>query len=288
MLGLDISEVVIETPYDIKSYKEGLDQGLRQTIVDVFARVSGGIEVAIEIQMGNLTAFDKRMLYGVSARYVAGLDSVLEVFGGVGDVGAGEGADSVVAVDPDDAAETKAPKPNYAKYQALHPAYGISVLTENYFKGDDDAYRSFVLYDREHASTYGHDGIDLIRLAFFEIAKKAPDSTGNLLYWRQFLKGEPLDSAAPDYVKQAALMVDRQNLTAEEVRMLTSQQLYQLDIEARLDYAHEEGKLEGERKGKLEEAHEVARKSFQEGLSFEVIQKITGLDSVSLKQLQEN
>jgi uncharacterized protein YkuJ len=266
MLGLDISEVVVATPYDIKSYKDGVGQGIRQTIVDVFAKTSDGIEAVIEVEVGHMTAFDKRALYGIATRYVAGLDSKLEVF--------------LDALDTVGSRSDKRPA-NEAKYQALHPVYGINVLTQNYFKGDDDVYRSFVLYDKEHDENYGHDGIDLIRLAFLELAKKTGIGSVNLLYWWQFLNGDPIDDAAPDYIIQAAHIVDRQNLSAEELAMLTSQQLWQLDREAEMDYAINEGLRRGLEQGKAELIAAMASK----GLNTQQIADLTNLSSNEVEHI---
>jgi predicted transposase/invertase (TIGR01784 family) len=249
-----------------------------------------------------MAAFDKRALYGVAARYVAGLDSKLEVFGVRDkDVDAGKVKAGGSIVDSNKSGLQPKTRPaNEEKYQALHPVWGISVLTQDYFINDSDAYRCFTLYDKAYECGYGHDGIDLMRLAFLEIAKKVDGQNANLLYWAQFLTGKALDGAAPDYIKQASAIVDRHNLSSEEVAMLTAQQLYQLDIDARIDYALEDGWNRGLEQG-LEQGLErgleqglergtrtIAKNALDQGASLDFFQAITGMDLEALKKLQEN
>jgi hypothetical protein len=260
-LDFDIDAVVVIDPYSIESYKAHSKQGMRQTVVDVLATISSGIQVAIEIQVGHMAGFDKRALYGLCTRYAANLGCELD----------GTEIDKV----------SKKPKTNEAKYIALKPVYGINVIKDNYFVSDNDAYRSFELYDKEHNSGYGHGKIDLFRMVFFELSKKNINGNSNLLYWSKFFNGAKIDDGAPDYIKQAASIVDRHNLTAEEAEMVTAEQLVQMDIDARIDWATADGERRGEARGRRATARNLVRL----GLPTKDIQKATGLSQDEINSL---
>ena len=71
------------------------------------------------------------------------------------------------------------------------------------------------------------------------------------------------------------------NLTKEEKTMYDNSMKYKWDNKNVVDYAREEGKIEGEHKKALE----IARKLKKEGLSIEFIVGTTGLSIEEIEQL---
>jgi predicted transposase/invertase (TIGR01784 family) len=68
----------------------------------------------------------------------------------------------------------------------------------------------------------------------------------------------------------------------EERAWLRSREKYVLDTQSKLTYARREGMLKGEQNGKAN----VARNALAEGASVEFVQKITGLDIETIKQMK--
>jgi predicted transposase/invertase (TIGR01784 family) len=74
---------------------------------------------------------------------------------------------------------------------------------------------------------------------------------------------------------------------AERARLL-SEYKYIVDNQSQIVQAKREGRVEGRVEGRTEERTEIARNALQEGLSIDLIQKITGLDSEAISQLSLN
>jgi predicted transposase/invertase (TIGR01784 family) len=69
----------------------------------------------------------------------------------------------------------------------------------------------------------------------------------------------------------------------ERARLL-SEYKYIVDTQSKVVQAKHEGRVEGEAKKQAE----IARNALREGLSIDLIQKLTGLDSAAISQFSQN
>jgi hypothetical protein len=99
-------------------------------------------------------------------------------------------------------------------------------------------------------------------------------------------QGRDLPNDAPAYFTEAQAVVDRTNLTKEELAMLTAKEKSEADLASWLGYKWDEGFKAGEARGEAKRSLEVARTALREGLPLETVQIITGLDSATLSKLQ--
>jgi predicted transposase/invertase (TIGR01784 family) len=275
MLDVEIADLEIGNPYDIKTYTDGNFKGLRQTIVDVSAKLANGIRVVIEIQVREQAWLDRRALYYVASRYVSNLDQRATV----------GNEDSVDSVD---------------KYEKLSPVWGICILGHTYFTGDTDAYRCYNLYDKEHNCGYGIEGTDLMRIAFLELPKQAKSEQQNLVYWEKLFRGEDVGDSAPAYIKEAYALIELENLSAKEAEMITAEQQQKIDYDAEMHYARTKaitegraeglakGIAEGKAKGRAEGRAEGIAEGVEKGRAKGIAEgKAEGLAEGEAKRLQD-
>jgi predicted transposase/invertase (TIGR01784 family) len=104
--------------------------------------------------------------------------------------------------------------------------------------------------------------------------------------WLYFLKNLPGMDRLPVYLRKPIFeklfsIAEYTNLSKEEKEMYDSSMKHKWDNKNVVDYAREEGKLEG----KLEEARKIARELRKEGLAIEFIAKTTGLSIEEIEGL---
>jgi hypothetical protein len=246
ILDLDIDTLDIEEPYSISTYVKLIDNKeysqLQQTIKDVSAVV---------------TIKDK----------LANLVSELQVKGAL--------------LFPERSLYYPADRyaKNYnvdgGKYQSLMPIYGIDILGFDMFKEDRDGVRQFEFWDRVHQKGFPVQFI----VGYLEY-KKDNFFTDNQRYWRDYFLDRDIPDDAPDYIKQAALVVEYANMNEEERRVLDLLEKFEADKQAREGFVYEEGKQD--------KAIEIAINSLKFGLPVETIIFLTGLSEDEILALKDN
>ena len=82
-----------------------------------------------------------------------------------------------------------------AKYSALYPVHGINILDYLEFPYDEDALRTYCLYDKVHNDYYGKRAKQigkkgLLTLTFLELKKQNLDNNQvNIKHWMDFFLG---------------------------------------------------------------------------------------------------
>jgi predicted transposase/invertase (TIGR01784 family) len=252
VLGIEPGDLTIEIPYDIHHLKDRL----AYTVVDVRARLSDGSLASIEMQIQSKKNFAKRVLYYLFSRYVSGY--------GDKDLMGNNSSDP---------------------YFSLCRVFGINICDFEMFADEADPLRSFVLFDTTYQRTFPEH---LLQISFLQLVKCPLKGQENLKHWFSFFKGQaPLDTA-PDYIAKAYDVVAYANLTDEERTMMDDAERSRADAQAALAYARDEGLAEGESRGRNEQSLHIARSALSKGLSIDLIQDITGLDTATIRKLQEN
>jgi hypothetical protein len=103
---------------------------------------------------------------------------------------------------------------------------------------------------------------------------------------RKFEK-EPNDLAVA--IKKAVVYCIERNILKEFLELHSSEVINMLfaewNQEEALEYRYEEGRREGRNEGQRTKANEDARRALQEGLSIDVVHRITGLDTETIQDL---
>jgi predicted transposase/invertase (TIGR01784 family) len=282
-LWIPLEEINVTAPYDIRAYEEyvklrsggeEISEKLRQTVQDVVADIKIA-DFAEEIQIQLEKYFSVRSLHYACSRFCANYNRA--------------GAMKQLA------------DGSFLRYSSLRPVILLNILGYPHFLGDDDALRVFTLYDRARDKAFD---VEYLTIAYFELTKNNVE-TVNQRHWRTYFNtGEAADDA-PEYIKKAARVIERANLTEEERKMLDqlerAEEIYKNTIysaeaegkrvgriegekigEARGEKIGEaRGEARGEKKGKLD----VARNALHIGMTIAEVSKLTGLTVDEIKKL---
>jgi len=108
------------------------------------------------------------------------------------------------------------------KYASLKPVWSLNILDFNLFD-DDDCYHLFNI--RNHLKPHAPLPLplsDIMTLGFFELNK---DASANPAWqgWKEFLKTGQVPNYAPDYLKEAAKIIEYQNLSDQERKVIDAE-----------------------------------------------------------------
>jgi len=228
--GIIVTEqqVRVVNPYSIRDYD---NSDLREIKRDATLTIIDTAEVTIEMQVNRQVDFPKRAVHYAADLFTSNYGKVRQT-------------------DQSSSA---------TKYQALKPVWSMNILGYRFF-ADDDALRVFSLRNNKTGELYPGD---LLRIGFFELAK-TPE-TPALAAWRHFFQTGQALPDAPDYIKEAAKIVQKQNFTPEERRMLSVLERNQADDAAKLAYAHQSGIDIGFEKGIEKGIEKVIEKGIEKG-----------------------
>jgi len=262
-----LEDITITAPYSIKSYEEYLkrlngneeiSETLRQTVEDVAAdmKIAGfGAEVQIKAD----SYFSQRSLYYACERFCANYSlpgKMVHKYDGTP-----------------------------IRYSSLKPVYMLNILGYRHFPGDEDALRVFTLYDRKRQKFFD---IEYLTIAYFELTKSRVE-TANQSCWRMYFKTGEAPDDAPEYIKKAACVIERANLTKEERDVIDRLQKAR-DIYDSVTYTAEiegekRGRIEGKIEGKMEERLAIARKMLNRDKPMDEIAEDTGLTIDEIRKL---
>jgi predicted transposase/invertase (TIGR01784 family) len=252
-LLIPIDGINITVPYDIRAYDEYLKlmsnggevgEMLRETVEDVVADIKTA-DFGAEVQVKKDTYYSKRSLYYACVRFCSNYNL--------------QGKMVYVRDRP-------------IRYSSLKPVYMLNILGYPHFK-DDDALRVFTFYDSKRKKAFE---IEYLTIAYFEL-KKSNIETVNQRYWKEFFKtGEALEGA-PDYIKKAACVIERVNLTKEERDMYDRLQKAEDKYASELYTAIMESKEEGRVEGRVEGEKSIVLNMIGLGKSIDDVAKDTGL-----------
>ena len=167
--------------YDIR--KLDINQ-LGRTEVDILAQNTEGELVTIEMQVSNHDYFIERTLY-----------YLFRVYG-----------------------KQYHRKKKALPYSDLKKTYGINVLDFHLFEKNEPAVRHFVLKDQVSNRSLSSYDVRDIQATYFSL-RNTNFKQKNIKHWQDFFRGEPLDKDAPQYIRDAELASEFQNLTKEEQDM---------------------------------------------------------------------
>ena len=235
----------------IDPYLASRVQYLKDSYLDVKARLAGGATVIIQMQVLNVESFAKRVVYNTAKTYSTQLIR-------------GEG------------------------YFKLKPVIALTITDFEMFDNDREVISHFVFKEKKRLFDYVDPEIELI---FIELPKfnKQLDQLETLTdKWVYFMKNAPSLEVIPSTmetvseIQQAFAIANETNLNPEELADLEARERYILDQQGILRKGIEEALAQGMR----EKALEIARQLLKI-LDNQTISQTTGLSIEDIQNLRE-
>lgn len=220
-------------------------QGLKDTYLDVKAKLTDGTLVIIEMQVLNVQSFGKRVLYNAAKTYAFQLQT-------------GEG------------------------YRMLKPVIALTITDFEMFANSEQLISRFVYKEVSTNLKYPENDIDLV---FIELPKftKEQDRLETLTdKWIYFIKYARTLTSVPQTmdnipeIHKAFEIANQVNLSREELEYLERRELFIYDQQGAILKAAQEGIEQGIERGRREEKLAIARQLLLR-LDDATISQITGL-----------
>ncbi|MEZ2279209.1 MAG: Rpn family recombination-promoting nuclease/putative transposase [Microcoleus sp.] len=229
-------------------------EGLKDSSLDVKAKLADGTLVIIEMQVLNVESFGQRILYNAAKTYASQLQK-------------GQG------------------------YRMLKPVIALTITDFEMFKNSNNLISRFVY--KEEVSNLPYPDNDL-KLVFVELPKftKTVDQLETLAdKWLYFMKYAvtiteipPVMDSVPE-IHQAFDIADRVNLSPEEIANIERQEMFIYDQQGTIIKAVKDAVEEGRQEGRQEEKQAIARQLLDR-LDDTTIAQITGLSVEYVQNLR--
>ena len=213
-------EKVIESLKIINPYNPGKVENFKETYLDVKATLADGSIVVIEMQIGRMSAFSKRIIYNLSKAYANQL--------GVAE-----------------------------NYLLLRPAIAVTIVDFVLFKEYKKVISKFIFQEEEDKKLkYPDAELELFFVELPKFKKTLADLESLSDKWIYFLKEAAKLDEIPEIlgeveeIEHALSIANQASMTEEELEAADRRSITLQDEKGRITYAAEEG----ERKGRLTEA----------------------------------
>ncbi len=234
-------------------------QGMKDTFVDVRARLQEGRTVIIEMQVLNVEGFEKRVLYNAAKAYSTQLL--------VGE-----------------------------SYQELHAVVALTITDFVMFPECAQMQSAYVLKERTRLTEYPEGDLELVFVELPKFTKSLEELVTVKDKWLYFLRNAPDLELIPETmeavpeIRAAFQIANEANLSAEELDLQERKLIFILDQRGAIIKAEkqglEKGRAEGLEKGRAEMAQAIARRLLAQ-LSDQQIAEITGLPPDAIAALRK-
>ena len=251
----------------IDPYLASRVQYLKDSYLDVKARLTGGATVIIEMQVLNVESFAKRVIYNTAKTYSTQLIR-------------GEG------------------------YFKLKPVIALTITDFEMFDNDREVISHFVFKEKKRLFDYVDPEIEMIFIELPKFNKQLDELETLTDKWVYFMKNAPSLEVVPQTmetvseIQQAFAIANETNLNPEELSDLEARERYILDQQGIWRKGIEEGREEGREQGReqgreeglalgmREKALEIARQLLNV-LDDRTISQMTGLSVEDIQKLRE-
>lgn len=226
-------------------------RGIKDTYLDVKAKITGNKTVIIEMQVLNLEGFEKRILYNAAKAYSLQLD---------------QGED----------------------YTLLNPVIALTITDFEMFPNLDRVISRFVLKEKEFLVDYIIYDIELVFVELTKFSKGLEELKTLTDKWIYFLKTARSLDVVPETmgtvpeIKKAFEIANQANLNREELEDLEKREIYIHDQRNAIKRAIRQGKEQGREEAKFEIA-----KQLLDVLDEEMISQKTGLSLEDVQDLKK-
>ncbi|MBE9128967.1 MULTISPECIES: Rpn family recombination-promoting nuclease/putative transposase [unclassified Coleofasciculus] len=257
-----IQDLDIIDPYSAASITS-----LKDSYLDVKAQITGDKTVIIEMQVLNVAAFEKRVIYNAAKTYATQLKS-------------GEG------------------------YSKLNPVIALTITDFEMFESTEAVISHFVLKEREELFDYPNPEIELVFVELPKFDKELDELTTLTEKWIYFMKNTPNLDAIPNMmetvpeIQKAFRIANQANLSPQELEDLEKREIFMEDQrgailkgieegrQAGIEEGKQEGRQEGIKEGQLTLILRLLERRIGE-VTPDVITRIRGLSSQELENLGE-
>ncbi|MEG4630623.1 Rpn family recombination-promoting nuclease/putative transposase [Microcoleus sp. AR_TQ3_B6] len=205
-----IEDLEIIDPYAAPSVT-----GLKDTYLDVKAKITGNKTVIIEMQVINVEAFTKRVVYNAAKTYATQLR----------------------------------PREGYSK---LNPLIALTITDFILFENTEKFLTHFVFKELEENFEYYNREIELVFVELPKFNKELEQVENIIQSWIYFIKNAPLFDEIPEKfasipeIQTAFSIASRTNLTLKELEELEKREMFFEDQRGAIIKSRKEGIIEGQ------------------------------------------
>ncbi|MEY3866947.1 MAG: Rpn family recombination-promoting nuclease/putative transposase [Microcoleaceae cyanobacterium] len=229
--------------------------GLKDTYLDVKAKINDGKTVIIEMQVLNVSSFAKRVIYNAAKTYATQL-------------GRGEG------------------------YSKLKPVIALTITDFEMFGNNQKVISHFLFKETDDLFDYPDPEIELFFVELPKFNKNLEELETITDKWIYFMKNAPSLEIVPEKmgeiseIQQAFAIANEANLSREELEDLEKREMVIEDQRNLILRGRQEGRQEGLEEGMRKKALEIA-KQFLNVVDDQTISQKTGLTLDDIQQLRQ-
>ncbi|NEQ11347.1 MAG: Rpn family recombination-promoting nuclease/putative transposase [Moorea sp. SIO4E2] len=198
----------------IDPYNAGYTTELKDTYLDVKAILNDGSTVIIEMQVLNVPAFDKRVIYNLAKTYSNQLKS-------------GQG------------------------YYKLKPVIALTITDFTMFEETDEYLNRFVFKEQQKNFIYRNQHLTMVFVELPKFSRSLEDLETASEKWIYFMKEAPNLEAIPDTlseipeIAQALTIANQANMSSKDLEELHKREVFMEDRKGEIRQALEQGREEG-------------------------------------------
>ena len=226
-------------------------EGLKDTYLDVKAKLSDGTLIIIEMQVLNVDSFAKRVLFNAAKTYAFQLQK-------------GEG------------------------YRMLKPVIALTITDFEMFAEQEQLISRFIYREKDKGWSYTENEMELVFVELTKFTKKIEELETLADKWIYFIKYARSLTSIPEAfdeipeLHQAFDIANQAGLTPEELDNLERQEMFIHDQQGAISL----GRREGRQEGRQEEKYDIARNLLGQ-LNDEAIAGATGLSLETIAALRQ-
>ena len=245
----------IESLEILNPYQSPKIRGIKDTYLDIRAKLNNQQTVIIEMQVLNVEGFEKRILYNAAKAYSIQLDTGVD-------------------------------------YTLLNPVIALTITDFEMFPNLDKVISRFVLKERDYLVDYLIYDIELVFVELPKFGKKLEELETLTDKWIYFLKNAKSLEVVPEpmgevqAIKKAFEVANRADLTREELEDLEHQEIYIQDQRNAITKAVKQAVSQAVSQAMKEKALEIA-KGLLDVLDEATIAQTTGLTVEEIQKLKQ-
>lgn len=245
----------IESLEILNPYQPPKIRGIKDTYLDIRAKLNNEQTVIIEMQVLNVEGFEKRILYNAAKAYSIQLDTGVD-------------------------------------YTLLNPVIALTITDFEMFPNLDKVISRFVLKERDYLVDYLIYDIELVFVELPKFGKRLEELETLTDKWIYFLKNAKSLEVVPEpmgeveAIKKAFEVANRADLTREELEDLEHQEIYIQDQRNAITKAVKQAVSQAVSQAMKEKALEIA-KGLLDVLDEATIAQTTGLSMEEIQKLKQ-
>jgi predicted transposase/invertase (TIGR01784 family) len=247
-------ESLIEDLEILNPYQAPRIRGVKDTYLDVKAKLTSGQTVIIEMQVLNVEGFEKRILYNAAKAYSIQLSQ--------GD-----------------------------QYKLLNPVIALTITDFTMFSEFDAVISRFVLKEKDYLVDYPSCDLELVFVELPKFQKTLEQIDTLTEKWMYFLQHTRELETIPETmgnvpaIRQAFEVANQANLNRDELEELEHQSIFIQDQRNAISLANKQGREEGREEGSLSMQKKIAM-NLLSTMDNAAIANLTGLNPKDVEALR--